>query len=382
MLTFRSNGTEPLHVQAAERIRKYIVRRRLRSGDAMPRLQELCDYLGLSYVTVHKALAILARKGLLQPIRGKGTFVTGRGGMGDGPGQIGLVSVGTYAGLLTVGYRLDLFRGIVETAGDQHVDVRLFSLGVPQERLSDRELRQMEIDGLLVMELTDQTMLRRFVRSGVPVVVADSCVPEVPLNYVVCDNEGAASQVVRHLLELGHRRIHYVEGYNRHPVTGTRVSSWDTETRRQFYTQAVEQAGLSAVCHGWEPVSDSIKRGDPAFARLVRTLTRGRNHPTAVVAYDCAVAHRLVEAFGRAGVSVPRDMSVVAVAGLLAQERGANPLLTHCSFDFRGMGVQAARILLDRFRNPGASMTQAAIHRIGFAFVEGETTAPPHGKAI
>lgn len=376
VLTFRSNRKDPLHEQAAERIRKYIVRQRLKPGDAMPRLQDLCEYLGLSYVTVHKALAVLARKGLLQPIRGKGTFVTNRGGSGHGPGQIGLLSVASCASLLAAGYRLDIFRGIVGTAAPEHVDVRLFSLRVPRERLTDRELRQMEIDGLLVMELTDATLLRRFVRAGVPVVVADSCLPDIPLDYVVCDNEGAAGHVVRHLVELGHRRIHYVEGYTTHPITEERVGSWDAAIRHKFYESAMVQAGLLPVFHEWK----RERRGqhdDPAFESLARTLTSGQDRPTAVVAYDCAIAHRMVGAFERVGVMVPRDVSVVAVAGLLEAEMGHKPLLTHCSFDFRGMGVQATRILLDRFRNPGAPMTQATIHRVGYAFVAGDTAAPP-----
>jgi DNA-binding LacI/PurR family transcriptional regulator len=372
MITFRSNRKDPLHVQGAERIRKYIARQRLGQGDALPRVKELCDYLGLSYVTVHKALAVLARKGLIQPIRGKGTFVTGRGGVGNGPSQIGLVSVGSHATMLQVGYRLDMFRGIIETAGDQHVDVRMFSLKNPADRLSSQELRQMEIDGLLVTELTDTALMKRFVRSGVPVVVADSCLPDIPLNYVVCDNEGAATGAVRHLIGLGHRKIHYIGGSTSHPVTGVRVSSWDAEVRQRYYEVAMEQAGLPPVCHGKE--TDSLKQRVDIF---IKAFTGGKIRPTAVVTYDIAVARVLLAELKRVGIDVPREMSVVAIAGLLGEVQGAIPLLTHNSFDFHGMGVQAMRILMDRFHNPGTPMTQAAIHRVGFSFVEGGTTAGP-----
>ncbi|MEI6165860.1 MAG: substrate-binding domain-containing protein [bacterium] len=370
MITFRSNSKDPLHIQGAERIRKYIARQRLRQGDALPPVKELCDYLGLSYVTVHKALAVLARKGLVQPIRGKGTFVTGRGGAGQGPSQIGLVSVGAHASMLQQGYRLEMFRGIIETAGDQHVDVRMFSLKNPADRLSSQELRQMEIDGLLVMELTDPALMKRFVRSGVPVVVADSCLPDIPLNYVVCDNEGAATRSVKYLVEMGHRRIHYVGGATRHPVTNALVSSWDAEIRRRFYEIAMEQAGLVPVCHGGESGLDKKR-----VESLIKTCIRGNNRPTAVVTYDCAVAHQFIDGLKQAGISVPGDLSVVAVAGELTAEKGYSPLLSHNSFDFHGMGVQALRILMDRFSDPDMPMAQAAIHRVGFTFVEGETVA-------
>ena len=368
MITFRSNRKDPLHIQGAERIRKYIARQRLRQGDALPKVKELCDYLGLSYVTVHKALVVLAQKGLIQPIRGKGTFVTGRGGNVMGPSQIGLVSVGAHASMLQVGYRLDMFKGILETAGDHHVDVRMFSLKNPADRLASQELRQMEIDGLLVMELTDTMLMQRFVRSGVPVVVADSCLPEIPLNYVVCDNEGASLRAVKHLVGLGHRQIHYIGGVTRHPVTNALVSSWDAEIRRSFYEVAMKQAGLVPVCHG--RVVDSDKQRVESF---INAFSQNHNRPTAVVTYDCGVAHGLIDGLKRAGISVPGDLSVIAVAGELSVEKGFNSLLTHNAFDFHGMGVQAMRILMDRFRDPGMPMTQAAIHRMGFTFIEGAT---------
>ena len=377
MLTFRSNRHEPLHLQASERIRQLIRRRHLQPGDALPTIQELCKYLGLSYVTVHKALAVLARKGLVQPIRGKGTFVSGRGDAEHGHSQIGLVSAGSYEAMLTVPYSLDTFRGVVGAASAANADVRIFSLRVPGERLSRGELTQMDVDGLLVVELTDPAMMRQFANAGVPVVVADACTPEVPLDYVVCDNEGGAAHAVRHLIGLGHRRIHYVGGYAVHPVTRAYVESWDAQSRCRGYRDAMAQAGLTPVCHAWAESDLQSKDATRWYSLVARQITAGRNGPTAVVTYDCRVAQILAYRLAEASVEVPRDLSVAAVAGATSESLLSRQPLAYCAFDFLSMGSEATRILLSRYQQPPSPLEQTHIHRIGFTFVPGATCAAP-----
>ena len=381
MLTFRSNRNEPLHEQGAERLRQYIRRRHLRAGDTIPRIQDLCSYLNISYVTVHKALAVLSRKGLVAPIRGKGTFVTKRGAAETGPIQIGLVAVGTYDNMLTVPYRLDMFRGVVSAASAGHADVRMFSMKDPAGRLTSRQLQQMEIDGLLVLELADPAILRRFARSGVPVIAADSCVPDVPLDYVVCDDEGAVEQVVRHLVDLGHRRIHFAGGFAVHPVTRAIVESWSTTVRRNGYMAAMRGAGLTPVCHTWRDRSPIPGRAAeiPRYREMARRILAARPQPTAIVGYDGDVCRKLLPFLTEAGMRVPRDLSLVAVACATTDTQAKESSLSHCAFDFRELGMQSTGRLLDRFRDPAGPLEQAAIHRIGFTFVPGGTCSPWRG---
>jgi GntR family transcriptional regulator len=71
------SGT-PLYLQLSSRLRAAIDAGRFRGGDALPSERELSDALGLSRVTVRKAIEELARSGLVVQRHGAGTFVAER----------------------------------------------------------------------------------------------------------------------------------------------------------------------------------------------------------------------------------------------------------------------------------------------------------------
>lgn len=68
----------PLYLQLAERLRLVISRGSVQPGEAMPAERELAEMVGVSRVTVRKAIEDLVRAGLLMQRAGAGTFVTRR----------------------------------------------------------------------------------------------------------------------------------------------------------------------------------------------------------------------------------------------------------------------------------------------------------------
>ncbi len=68
----------PLYLQLAEAIRGRIKDGLIRTGDALPSERELSDAVGISRVTVRKAIDILLREGLLSRRHGSGTYIAPR----------------------------------------------------------------------------------------------------------------------------------------------------------------------------------------------------------------------------------------------------------------------------------------------------------------
>ena len=68
----------PLYIQIRERVLEQIKNNEIRMGDKLPAEEEIARESGVSRLTVRRAMDDLVADGLLQRIRGKGTFVVSR----------------------------------------------------------------------------------------------------------------------------------------------------------------------------------------------------------------------------------------------------------------------------------------------------------------
>lgn len=66
----------PLHERIAERLQQLIADNRLAAGSQLPSERELAAALGVSRVTMHQAMLVLAQRGLVHIKPGSGIFVT------------------------------------------------------------------------------------------------------------------------------------------------------------------------------------------------------------------------------------------------------------------------------------------------------------------
>lgn len=69
------NSPVPFYFQLAELIEQEIVSGRWKPGSRIPSEPELCEQFGLSRTTVRQALSRLEQRGLIERLKGQGTFV-------------------------------------------------------------------------------------------------------------------------------------------------------------------------------------------------------------------------------------------------------------------------------------------------------------------
>ena len=70
--------SQPLYQQVQRALRDAIQQRALGPDDALPAERDLASALGVSRITIRKAIAGLEQEGLLVSRRGSGNFVAGR----------------------------------------------------------------------------------------------------------------------------------------------------------------------------------------------------------------------------------------------------------------------------------------------------------------
>ena len=143
------------------------------------------------------------------------------------------------------------------------------------------------------------------------------------------DDEAGTVAAMRHLYDLGHRRIAYYGGEQPpHPSVIVRAAS---------YQRFMRDAGLVPD----EPFTGSVE----SFAERIG---RGGAFPaTAVLTFDHRPAIALLHQFWRRGVRVPDDVSLVTFNDTYPVDQ-LTPPLTVVGLPVRDIADNAVRLLMDR----------------------------------
>lgn len=202
------------------------------------------------------------------------------------------------------------------------------------DRVIERILASKLSAGLLVVTHNQPLEpLEKLHSDGLPVVLVDTLATHADLPAIVTDNYGGAHAAVRHLLELGHRRIACVEGLMEYPCC---------QERTRGYTDALAEAGIS---HRPELVRDGGFSAETVAdsTRALLSLPK-RRRPTAVFAHSDITAYAVMETVEDAGLKVPDDISVIGFDDIASSEH-VRPALTTVRQPFEEMGRQAAELL-------------------------------------
>ncbi|MCE6993324.1 substrate-binding domain-containing protein [Saccharothrix sp. S26] len=231
---------------------------------------------------------------------------------------------------LNSAWAMEVMRGVV----DSGLDVVLSSAAGRGTSWAVDVVRARRAGVLLVTCPISVAEERVFARAGVPLVHIDPVDAAAPdLLSVGATNRAGGVTAVKHLLSLGHRRI---------AVVGGPPDVLCSRARVDGYRFALRRAGLpfdtALVRH-----ADFTREGG---RREAAELLRLSHRPTAIFAANDDQALGVLEAARAAGLSTPRDLSVVGFDDLPAARR-ATPALTTIRQPLAAMGEQAGRMLTD-----------------------------------
>ena len=180
-----------------------------------------------------------------------------------------------------------------------------------------------------------------------PLVLVDRTLPTVDSDSVLVDNFGAATEVVRHLVERGHRRIAMLKATRHATSIADRILG---------YQSVMQEAGLAALP---ELIVESASDVDAAHAAGRRILDLDPL-PDAVFCTNNFMTLGLMRALHERGLSCPED---VAIAGFddFQWADSFRPRITAVAQPAFEIGREAARLLVARIAK---TMDRPAVHRV------------------
>ena len=234
---------------------------------------------------------------------------------------------------------------------------------------SDREHAVLEalsgrrIDGLVLATARRTSRTVDEVRAaGLPVVLVNRGSDDPGVSSVTGDDHTGIGLAVRHLLELGHRRIAYVGGSTEAPTGLVRYQSF--VSWMQSAAEAEFDSDLVALATSFRE-----ETGAEAFAEL---LARGVEFTAAVTGNDL-IALGCYDVARERGLRVPADISVVGYNDIRFCDK-FDPPLTTIRIPLYQVGVKAAELMLEAISTPDPTPVSV---RLSPSLVVRSSTAPP-----
>lgn len=195
--------------------------------------------------------------------------------------------------------------------------------------------------------LPNDTRISLLHQLNLPFIVHGRSATDVPHAWLDIDNEGAIRRSTEHLLDLGHRRVALLNGYEGLTFTLDRLNGY----RRALADRDIPY-DAKLVSHG--DFTDEI-----GF-RFARSALERRPHPTAFVAGSMMTALGIYRAARSLNLVIGRDISIIAhddVFPYLTAENMVPPLSTTRS-SIRAAGTRIADLLLQMLAGRDATDIQ------------------------
>jgi LacI family transcriptional regulator len=234
---------------------------------------------------------------------------------------------------------------------------------VEREKYVFSVLRSQRVDGILLVVAPGPRRpahVLDMMKSGTPIVCLDRVPPGVKVDSVTVGNFAATRECVRHLIELGHRRIGIVAG------------SLNLQTGRERlngYLAALREARIKVA-------PELIRKGDfhmESGYRLGLELLLSRHRPTALFVSNNLMTIGVMKALAESRLRCPQDVAL-ATFDDMPFTQVLQPPLTAVAQPAYTIGQTGADLLVDRIESKVNDARPMAIRLEGDLKIRESTT--------
>jgi LacI family transcriptional regulator/LacI family purine nucleotide synthesis repressor len=241
------------------------------------------------------------------------------------------------------GVKHPFFRGIIsgleERLLENNYDMILFSANWEDQFSYLEKCQFRNVDGAILMGVPkDDPKLPELLNAKIPSVFIDLDISDDKASYIISDNEKGARDAVRHLAELGHKKIAVIEGEEITIPTQKRLAGYKAEMKAQNL-----EIKDDWIIQGRFSVDGGIK----AMEKILKLKDR----PTAIFCMGDEIAVGAMQTIKEAGLNVPDDFSIVGFDDIEISQY-LNPALTTIRQQKDEMGIEAANMVLEMINNP------------------------------
>lgn len=346
---------------------------RLEAGQSLPPEAKLSEMLGVSRNTLRQALGKLEDDGMLERVRGRGTFLTSE------QQRHSRKHNSTFA-LLSPQIREGSYPSLIDgferaCAGFQHQSVvRNSHNDIGQQADILMQFMQQSIGGVAVvpttMRPTPAYQLQLLQEQHIPVVCCHRTVDGLTAPSVVFSGHEIGWQAAQALLKRGHRRIAFLYAH-RYSMVDERESGF-----RSAIADLVGPHGARLDMMSYDDGADVAKvEAQVAIRAALSRIVAQSERATAIFCMDANAAAQVYLLSSELGLRVPQDLSLLYF-GSTWRESPLSQRISSVCVNEREMGACSAN-LLHEMRTGKRALNNNEQVVFSTSLIEGETLGSP-----
>ena len=228
------------------------------------------------------------------------------------------------------------------------------------ERDAVEFLSRKRVDGIISMPVdADGSHLKKFQKTGKPIVLIDRRIRELSCDSVLVDNEKAAEDAMRVFFQAGHRKIGIIGGPEEISTAQERLQGY-----RNAYEKENIQVRESLIYHGDYTIQGGVQG--------IEKLVADNPDMTAVFVTNYEMTMGAVIGMNELGLKIPEQLSMIGFDNLQFA-RACNPKLTIVAQPTQGIAGEVAGIMLKRLEEAASEETEPITEKLGAEIIMGKS---------
>lgn len=332
----------PLYKQLKKIIEDQIKSGEKKEGDGIPSEKKFCELYNISQITVRKAIFELVNDGVLYRIPGKGTFITHHEPGLKGTAKLKTDNIGfmisrEHHPILSNTFYSNVFSGVEEESRAQGYNLiyQILDEKLTFDPTAFKLIEEKKVDGLLLVGEMPHSFISDLKARDISIVLVDHFVEGSGLDTVVTDNINGTVEIIKYLIDLGHKEIGFVGGSLEHGSLMERFEGYKSTLKKYNleYNENYVQTGLLWDGYG-----------------IMEKMFESSRFPTAIFACNDLMAIRAMAAIQDRGLRIPDDISIAGFDDIDMSSQ-IHPPLTTVRIQKEEMGRLGVKKLIQRIKN-------------------------------
>lgn len=236
-------------------------------------------------------------------------------------------------------FYFEVIKGIENMALSQNYSILLCETDSKPEKeeIYFDLVRKKMADGIISMDPAVNVEILKELAENYAIIQCSEYGGGIGIPYVTIDSEEASYHAVKHLIQIGHRKIALMNSDEKFLYA---------RERRMGYERALQEHGIPL---NGEYIFYTQELGFEQGQQTMKKILQLQDRPTAVFAVSDLLAIGALKEINAAGLHVPGDMAVVGFDKIDFSNM-TNPALTTVAQPMYKMGTVAARMLIEKIQ--------------------------------